>query len=62
MEIKLRGHKNRHEQALKVWLQMKLLYDNGLPVKQILEIVRKPDGTKYRVAYFYQVLDKLAKI
>lgn len=62
MDIKLRGHKNRKDKAVMVWLKFKTLYDDGIEIDEILNIVKKPDGSKYTRSYFHQALNKLKNI
>lgn len=59
MEVNLQGHKNRTKRAQIVWLKFKELYDQGIAVEEILNKVKKPNGSKYTRSYFYQALAKL---
>lgn len=62
MDIELKGHKRRTERAIKTWLQFKEMYDKGMPVKDIVKTVRKPDGSKYAPQYVYRAFQKLKNI
>lgn len=62
MDIKLTGHLNRRRHILPIWLKMKELYEDGMPVSEILKKVKKPDGTQYTRQNFYKVLGILRNL
>jgi hypothetical protein len=62
MEIQLQGHKNRTERAKQIWLQFKALLDSGSSVDEVLDKVRKTDGSKFTRSYFYLALKKLKNL
>lgn len=62
MKVKLRGHKARRDRVMPTWMKMKKMYDENVPVAQILDKVRKPDGQKYADKYFYKIMRNLKTI
>lgn len=62
MDIQLKGHKRRRARVINLWLSMKVLYDQNVSISQIIETIRKPDGTKYTRQYIYKIMEKLKEV
>jgi hypothetical protein len=52
----LRGHTLRSRDAIERYRKMKKLYDRNKPLEEILDEIRKPDGSKYSRMTFYKGL------
>lgn len=62
MDIELNGHKNRTKRARETWMKIAEDYKNGMLPEDIVKQYKKKNGKAYKVAYIYQIIDKVKKL